>query len=206
MSSGHNRIIAAAARAELSPLGFKRNGRSRLWLLDHGHWLNIVGFVPSPWSISVDLDNAAHWIWAGHGFMSHDCGVRGSRADFETEEQFSSTLADIAREAAAKALEIEEKFSSFEKTASFAIDRARDDERMGPSWFGYQAGLAAGILGEMDLAESFLRRISDYRVIPHAERFLGVIGEHSRFISEINTAVADQRNALKLEPLECDAF
>jgi hypothetical protein len=206
MSGAHERIIAAAAKAELSPMGFKRKGRSRLWVLDHGHWLNTVGFVPSRWSISVDLDNAAHWIWAGHGFMSLDYVVRGRHADFETEEQFSAALADIAHEAASEALAIEEKFSSFEETASFAIDRARGSERMGPSWFGYQAGIAAGILGDMTLAESFFRHISDGRVLPHAQRFLAVIGEHSRFLSEVNLAVAEQRTALKLEPLESDAF
>lgn len=84
MSGAHERIIAAAAKAELSPMGFKRKGRTRLWVLDHGHWLKTVGFVPSRWSISVDLDNAAHWIWAGHGFMSLNYIVRGRHADFET--------------------------------------------------------------------------------------------------------------------------
>lgn len=206
MSNAHNRIIATAAKAELTPMGFKRMGRSRLWLIDHGHWLNVVGFVPSRWSISVDLDNAAHWIWAGHGFMSLSYSVRGHHAEFETEDQFASALAGIAREAAAKARAIEEKFSSFEMTANFAIDRARDDERMGPSWFGYQAGLAAGILGDLELAYHFLSRISDDRVVPYAQRFLDVIDDHSRFVSRANIAVAEQRVALKLKPLEADAF
>lgn len=181
-------------------------GRSRLWLIDHGHWLNVVGFVPSRWTISVDLDNAAHWIWAGHGFMSLSYSVRGHHAEFETEDQFAAALAGIAREAAAKARAIEEKFSSFEMTANFAIDRARDDERMGPSWFGYQGGLAAGILGDLELAYHFLSRISDDRVVPYAQRFLDVIDDHSRFVSRVNIAVEEQRVALKLKPLEADAF
>lgn len=206
MSSKHNRIIAAAAKKELSRLGFKRKGRSRLWLLDHGHWLNIVGFVPSRWSISVTLENAAHWIWSGHGFMSLDYIVRGQHTEFETEEHFSNALGHIAHDAASRALEIEERFSSFEKIAAFAIDEARDDERMAPSWWGYKAGIAAGILGDMNLAERFLQGISDYRVIPHAQRFLAVIEEHNRFVSEVNIAVGEQRVALKLELLEKDAF
>lgn len=206
MSGAHNRIIATAAKAELAPMGFKRMGRSRLWLIDHGHWLNIVGFVPSRWSISVDLDNAAHWIWAGHGFMSLSYSVRGHHAEFETEGQFASAVAGIAREAAAKAREMEERFSSFERIANFAIDRARGDERMGPSWFGYQAGVAAGILGDLEMADQFLRQISDDRVAPYAKRFLAEIDDHSRFILRANTVVAEQRVALKLAPLEADAF
>jgi len=206
MSSKHNRIIAAAAKTELSPLGFKRKGRSRLWLLDHGHWLNIVGFVPSRWSISVTLENAAHWIWSGHGFMSLDYIVRGRHAEFKTEEHFTNALEHIADDAASRALDIEERFSSFEKIAAFAIDEAHDNERMAPSWWGYKAGIAAGILGDMHLAERFLRGISDYRVTPHAQRFLAVIEEHNRFVSEVNIAVAKQRTALKLDLLEKDAF
>ena len=206
MSSEHNRIIAAAAKTELRPLGFKRQGRSRLWLLDYGHWLNIVGFVPSRWSITVTLENAAHWIWSGHGFMSLDYIVRGRYTEFETEEHFSNALEHIARDAASGALEIEKRFSSFEKIAEFAIDEARDNERMAPSWWGYKAGIAAGILGDMNLAERFLRGISDYRVTPHAQRFLAVIEEQDRFVSEVNIAVAEQRTALKLELLEQDAF
>lgn len=204
--SAHDRIIAQAANVELGPIGFKRQGRSRLWFLDHGHWLNIVGFVPSRWSISVDLDNAAHWIWAGHGFMSLSYSIRGRHTDFETEQQFASALADIASEAASRALEIEETFSAFDKMASFAIERARGDDRMGPSWFGYEAGLAAGILGDMKLAEHFLRRITDDRVIPYAQRFLGVVGDRGDFTSKVNAAIAEQRTALKLEPLVRDAF
>ena len=206
MSSKHNRIIAAAAKTELSSLGFKRKGRSRLWLLDHGHWLNIVGFVPSRWSISVTLENAAHWIWSGHGFMNLDYIVRGQHTEFETEEHFSNALGHIAHDAASRSLEIEERFSSFERIAAFAIDKARDDERMAPSWWGYKAGIAAGILGDMNLAERFLQGISDYRVIPHAQRFLAVIEEHNRFVSEVNIAVGEQRAALELEKLEKDAF
>lgn len=206
MSSAHDRIIAAAAKAELSPLGFKRKGRSRLWLLDHGDWLNIVEFVPSRWSVSVQPDNAAHFIWAGHGFMSLDHSVRGHHVDYESDNQFSSALAEIAREAAAEAGRLEEQFSSFENIASFVIDRARHSDRMGPSWFGYQAGLAAGILGDMQMAERFLRGITDDRVIPYARRFHDLTAQPRAFISEINTAVAEQRSALKLEPIEGNAF
>lgn len=206
MSNAHDRVIAAAAKAELGPLGFKRKGRSRLWLLDHGDWLNIVGFVPSKWSVSVQRDNAAHFIWAGHGFMSLDHSVRGRHVDYESDEQFTSALTEIAREAAVEACQIEEQFSSFEKIASFVIDRAQHSDRMGPSWFGFQAGLAAGILGDMQMAERFLHGISDDRVIPYARRFHELIAQPKAFISEINNAVAKQRSALNLEPLESIAF
>lgn len=70
MSVTHSKIIAAAAKAELAPVGFERKGQSRLWFADHGSWLNVVEFTPSRWSKSVSLMNAAHWLWLGAGFMS----------------------------------------------------------------------------------------------------------------------------------------
>jgi hypothetical protein len=50
MPGTHDRIIADAAKAALGPLGFKRKGRSRTWLADHGWWLTVVEFQPSAWS------------------------------------------------------------------------------------------------------------------------------------------------------------
>jgi hypothetical protein len=75
MSEIHSKIIATAAKAELASLGFRRAGRSRLWLADHGFWLNVVEFTPSRWSKSVSLMNGAHWLWIGVGFMSFNVAV-----------------------------------------------------------------------------------------------------------------------------------
>ena len=206
MAGEHNKIIAAAAKAALRPIGFKRQGRSRLWILDHGFWLNTVGFRPSNWSVSVDLDNAAHWLWSGHGFMSLDYFVRGSHASFKDEEHFSSAVAEIAEEAASRAVQLEVQFSSFDAIASFVIQSALDSEAMRPSWFGYKAALACGILGRQKEAEDFLRGITDARVIPHATPFLALIGRPSDFRSRVNELVAQQRATLKLPALVHDPF
>jgi hypothetical protein len=175
-------------------------------MLDHGFWLNTVGFRPSQWSVAVDLDNAAHWLWAGHGFMSLDYFVRGSHASFEDEGQFSIDVAKIADEAAARAAQLESQFSSFDAIASFVIQAALDNERMRPSWFGYKAGLACGILGRQEEAADFLRGITDSRVVPHAAPFLALTGSTSAFRSRVNGLVAQQRATLKLPALERDPF
>jgi len=206
MSAPHNKIIATAAKVELAPLGFRRLGRSRLWLIDHGSWLNIVGFRPSQWSVAVDLDNAAHWVWAGAGFMSLDYFDRGSHTRFESEDQFAAAVARIAKEGASKALELERKFSSFDATAEFVIELARSSDRMRPSVFGYKAGLAAGLLGRMDEAAQFLRGLTDERVVSRAAPFLSVLDDPADFKAAVNEQVARQRATLKLPALERDAF
>ncbi|WP_336977873.1 hypothetical protein [Altererythrobacter fulvus] len=206
MAGEHNKIIATAAEASLGPLGFKRKGRTRLWILDHGLWLNIVGFRPGQWSVSVDLDNAAHWLWAGHSFMSLDYFIRGSHASFDDEIQFSNELGEIANEAASRAVDLENKFSNFDAIANFVIEQALNNERMRPSWFGYRAGLACGILGKKEESAAFLHGIHDTRVIPYAAPFLPLTGRTADFRSRVNELLAQQRAILKLPALECGPF
>ena len=206
MAGPHNKIIAAAAKATLEPIGFKRKGQTRLWILDHGLWLNTVGFRPSQWSVSVDLDNAAHWLWAGHGFMSLDYFRRGSHVAFEDEVQFSDAMAEIAKQAASRAAQLERQFASFDAIANFVIREAQDNPRMQASWFGYKAGLTCGILGRQEKAEDFLRGITDSRVIPHAAPFLTLTGNTAKFRARVNGLVAQQRATLMLPALERDPF
>lgn len=40
----HGRLIAAAAKAALVPLGCKRKGQSRRWYSDQGFWVVFVEF------------------------------------------------------------------------------------------------------------------------------------------------------------------
>ncbi len=125
MSGPHSKIIAAAAKAELGPLGFKRRGQSRLWLKDHGFWLNVVEFKASQWSIAVDLGHAAHWLWGGCGFMSLDYYVPGGPyTEYRDEDQFGAAVADIASTAASQAKEIDAKFASFKAIADRTITEA----------------------------------------------------------------------------------
>ena len=207
MPGAQNRIIATAAKLELAPLGFNRHGQSRLWVADHGSWLNIVGFVPSRWTVTVDLDNAAHWLWAGTGFMSLNFVCpRVARAEFENEAQFSAALAEISKSAAIRAQEIERRFPSFEAIASHVINEATGDDRMGPSWWGYYAGIASGLIGDFRKGEAFLRGITDKRVLPHTKDLLGSLGNPSRFRAVVNERMAKQRAALKLVALERPSF
>jgi hypothetical protein len=208
MSDTHGKIIATAAKPELAPLGFHRKGRSRLWLADHGSWLNVVEFTPSRWSKSVSLMNAAHWLWVGAGFMSFNEAVPSNcHAEFETEDQFRSAAIDIAKVARAKALEIEARFPSFDTIANFVVERAKSSpDRMGPSWWGYEAGIASGLVGRFDDARLFLQGLTDERVTKRAAPLLSVIDDPEIFRSKVNDLVAQERARLKLEPLDGQAF
>lgn len=208
MSDTHNRIIAAAAKAELGPIGFRQRGRSRLWLADHGYWLNVVEFTPSRWSKGVSLMTAAHWLWVGAGFMSfNEVGPSKCHAEFETEAGFRDAAIEIAKVARAAALDIEARFSSFQTIAEFVVERARTSpDRMGPSWWGYEAGIASGLLGKLDDAHDFLHSLTDERVTTRAAPLLSFIDKPEAFRREINDLVARQRTTLKLGALESPPF
>jgi hypothetical protein len=116
-------------------------------------------------------------------------------------------VAIIAREAADTAAELQDQFSSFDRTAEFLIERARSSpERMQPSWWGYEAGIASALIGKFNDAASFLRGIADERVTIHAALLLPLIGSPDQFKSRVNELVDGQREALQLTPLECPPF
>ncbi len=208
MTDTHSRIIAAAAKRDLAALGFRQRGRSRLWLADRGSWLNVVEFTPSRWSKSVSLTNAAHWLWVGAGFMSFNEAVPSKcHAEFETDDQFRGAASKIAEEARAKAFAIDERFSSFEAITDFVVRRAHDDpERMGQSWWGYEAGIAAGLLGRTDEANRFFVGLTDDRVIERAAHLRPLIGQPEAFRSKVNDVVAQERARLKLTALDKPMF
>jgi hypothetical protein len=203
-----SKIIAAAAKSQLVSLGFQQKGRSRLWLADHGTWLNVVEFTPSRWSKGVSLMNAAHWLWLGAGFMSFNVVFSSKcHAEFQTEDQFRTASDEIARAARAKALEIDTMFPSFNAIANFVVEQARSSpDRMGPSWWGYEAGVASGLVGRFEEAEWFLRGVTDERVSRLAKPLLPLIKNPNAFKKKVNDMVAQERARLKLPPLNHEPF
>lgn len=152
--------------------------------------------------------NAAHWLWVGAGFMSYNEAVSSKcHAEFETEDQFRDATFEIARVARATALEIEARFGSFDAIADFVVERARTSpDRMGPSWWGYEAGIASGLLGKFDDARDFLRSLTDERVTTRAALLLPLIDRPQAFRRQVNDLVARQRATLKLDALESAPF
>ena len=89
----HSRLITAAAREVLRPLGLFQKGRSRTWLDDRGWWLGVVEFQPSSFSKGSYLNVGAMWLW--HRTIKHiqfDVGHRVADVgyvEFESEAQFA---------------------------------------------------------------------------------------------------------------------
>jgi len=153
LETEHGRLIAAAAKSVLTPLGFRRRGRSRVYIADRRFWLNIVEFQPSGFSKGSYLNVCAHWLWNPESDRSFDYGQRIDKfIEFDNTEQFEPAVMNLAAVAAGAARELWNHFSSIEKTARVLV--MKEDKQIatghGGSWLAYHAAIAAGLAGDVD--------------------------------------------------------
>ncbi|MBI1361335.1 MAG: hypothetical protein GC155_13745 [Alphaproteobacteria bacterium] len=107
----HSKIIAQAAKAALGPIGFVRQGRSRLWLSDHGFWMRVVQFVPGRWSRDSYLQVAAHWLWTPMNFLSLDYMPSYNVRSFISVED-PTPFRQLAEEQAAQAADVSARLAT----------------------------------------------------------------------------------------------
>jgi hypothetical protein len=212
MVGSHDRIIAGAAQAALGPLGFRRKGRSRTWLADHGWWLTVVEFQASSWSKGCYLNVAAHWLWSATGTVSFDFGGRiAEHVEYLTDAQFAPAAARLGESAAIDARRLARTFESLSDAAKVLLEAAQTESRPGhlhPGWSDYNAGLAAALVGRTNDAIKMLTRIIDSPaprgsvLHPAAERMARLLSDPIRLREEAVSLIQRQRGALRLPPLE----
>jgi hypothetical protein len=209
-----DRILTAAAKAALTPTGFWRKGRSRLWLADNGFWLNVVGFRPSPWSAFVkssDLDVSPHWLWGVHDFLSLDdlqTDVR-SHIEFENPAQFEPLALKQAADAAAGSLRLRSRFGTISATAKDLMAYAeslREEGRPG-GWPAYHAAVSAGICGDAAASRSLFEAaiesfagLASEKYAPKIEQMRSVVNDRGAFRSLMEERVNARRVTFGLQP------
>src|SRR5919197_3091278 len=99
----HSKLLNAAAREYLRPLGLAQRGRSRLWFDDHGWWIINVEFQPSGWSKGSFLNVGVQWLWYRFPSFCFELGYRVTWGrneqfvEFQTLEQFAPEAGRLAR-------------------------------------------------------------------------------------------------------------
>src|SRR6266436_5784902 len=175
----HNRIIAAAAKAVLAPIGCIRKGRSRTWLDDHEWWVGVIEFQPSAWSRGSYLNVGACWLWDEKDYFSFDYGARDHDArvepfqEFKTTEEFSDSARFLAEQAKVEVVRLRERF----KTIRDVARNLCRNSSLG-IWDNYHAGVASGIIGDVLIAKT---------------KFAGVFNEDSEtaWIKKLKTRCAE---------------
>ena len=209
MPGPHDKIIADAAKSALGPLNFRRKGRSRTWLADHGWWLAVVEFQPSAWSKGSYLNVAAHWLWSELGFVSFDFGGRvQEHVEYQSDAQFAPAASRLAEQAANEAQRLTQMFTSPEATADILLTEERIGREHGAGgWMAYNAGVIAALVGRTDAATEMFDRVlrgpapPDSVLHATAKRMAHLTSDAAHFRREMASLVARQREALKLPAL-----
>ena len=206
-------MIAAAARDALIPLGFWREGRSRVWLADRGFWLAVVEFQPSSFSKGSYLNVSAHWLWSAMPeILSFDYRVQRQQPwiKFEDVAQFGPLVDQLAQQAAKESRQLEAKIGDIRSAAAVLVaeETAYANEGRGGGWPAFNAAIASGIVGDMVIARKLFS--SAYHSIgagrPDLQRLLvpysEAIKKKSTFSNFIALQIDKQRAKFKLSPFK----
>ena len=215
MPNAHDKIIAEQAKTALGPLGFRRKGRSRIWLADHGWWLAVVEFQPSQWSKGCYLNVGAHFLWGKIEHLSFDYGGRVAEyEEFLSEEQFAVVTSRLAKCAWDEAQKLRQSFSSLEAAADILVLHANSiNARMigHPGWSVLNAGIACGLVGRLDDALTFFNQIVTDRniegsVLHSASKAMADAAvDLPKFKLAVALLIAANRDRLKL-PVNADVL
>ncbi|WP_159394512.1 hypothetical protein [Streptomyces sp. NRRL S-495] len=206
-ASPASRLVTAAAREVLRPLGLQQRGRSRTWIDDHGWWLGIVEFQPGRNDGSY-LNVGVMWLWQDRNHLAFDVGGREPGFErFVNPTQFAHDAQSLARRAADLALENRARFIDLLSTTDFLTSQK---PRPGYFWDNYHAGIAAGLTGEIAIA----RRRFDHvlaedafapwmiRAQESARQLHGLAGDPEAFRNWATAATTSCRQQLKLQTWE----
>jgi hypothetical protein len=212
VDDSHGRIIATAAKAALTPLGFRRKGRSRVWRADRGFWLSVVEFQPSGFCKGSYLNVSVHWLWGPQDFVSMDYidAERRTFIEFGDDEQFKPLAEQQAASAAEASAAFRARFSTIEDTAVALASDAQTFTRLSGrdgGWPDVHAGIALGLTGDRSAARGFLRAaIKGFDSAPDLSeplaRFEALLDEPVRFRAAVEARINRKRESLGLGGLE----
>jgi hypothetical protein len=199
----HGRLITAAAKAALAPLGCRRKGQSRLWYSDQRFWLVSAEFQPSAWSKGSYLNMGARWLW--HQGSSVNLSYRPvDFIAFETIEQFQPLIDDMAARAAVEVIALRERFKSLEDIYRYLISRPMRD-----GWPAYHAAVAAGLIGDITTARALFNRMKQWpadgydwqlRLKSDSIKLSRMLARPSQFRSAILAIIEARRKLMRLPP------
>ncbi|MGH8054750.1 MAG: DUF4304 domain-containing protein [Stenotrophomonas sp.] len=202
----HSRLINAAAKAALRPLGCVQKGRSRTWLDDHGWWVGVVEFQPSSWSKGSYLNVGVCWLWYEKDHLSFDDGYRiETFQEFHSEEQYLPKAEFLAKRAAEEVMVLRQRFSTTSHVQAWLAHN-----RSTSVWSLYHRAVSAGLSGALNQSRQlFGQVIDDPHDVPWAitlkqrcKELLCRLEEGAAFQGEVTDTVKRTRLRLGLPALD----
>ena len=207
----HGRIPASTAKTAVTPLGFWRKGRSRVWLADRGFWLAVVEFQPSGFSKGSYVNCAAHWLWSAMPAVLSLDSLAENRpwGACHDAEKFTSLAEALVKQAAETSGRLNARFNDIGAAAANLVagEQASIDQGRGGGWAAFNAAVAAGLAGDTRTALNLFRLAEDtllsqrpdfaQLLVPYAE----TIGAPDRFRHFIAARMNDQRAGFNLGPI-----
>jgi hypothetical protein len=180
-----------------------RKGQSRIWRSDHRYWAIDVEFQPSGWQKGTYLNIFVAWLWnVTHGY---DFAYRaGSFIPFETPEQFTPPIKELAEIAATEVLKVRKKFRSF----SDISDYIKANNRRAP-WPGFDAAIVCGLAGHSVSARQYFDEVEAWdtdkspwraRAKIDANKLEALLGRPERFREAVAECIARRRLLMRLPP------
>jgi|SRR4030081_243918 len=154
----HSTLITQAAKRVLRPQGLFQKGRSRIWLGDHGWWMEVVEFQPGGWSKGSYLNVSCMWLWNVKSYISFDEGSRVADFHrFDDEPQFTVASEMLARQAEERVLRFRTLFPTIRAVSDYYLQKPLTDT----SWTAFNAAIAHGLCGRSDIGSELLKRFAD---------------------------------------------
>jgi hypothetical protein len=200
----HGKLIAAAAKAALAPLGFRRVGQSRTWISDERYWAIWIEFQPSAWSKGSYLNVRPSWLWLRHGGNDHHPRPTDF-ISFESVEQFKPLIENMASIAAQTVVAMRTRFRNLEDVNQFFAERVSQD-----GFPVYRAAITAGLVGDIETARKLFERMKHtdltnwgpwiMRLISECAALAALLDEPMRYKAAILETIAERREMLRLPP------
>jgi hypothetical protein len=199
----HGKLIAAAAKTALGPIGCKRVGQSRCWISDERCWLIMVEFQPSAWSKGSYLNVNPVWLWLRYGSNDHHPRPHDFIA-FESVEQFTPLIKDMAAVAAKSVIAMRSRFRTLVDVNRFFAERISQD-----GFSVYQAAVTAGLVGDLTTARQLFKRMETWdtenheswmRVKAWCAELAVLLDDPVRYRVAILETITERRQQFKLFP------
>lgn len=199
----HGRLIAAAAKAALAPIGCRRMGQSRCWISDERYWIVFVEFQPSAWSKGSYLNVTPVWLWLRYGGNDHHPRPHGF-IPFENADQFMPLIEHMAAVAAQSVIAMRARFRTLAGVNRFFAERISQD-----GFPVYRAAVTAGLVGDVATARQLFKRMESWDTENHdswievktwCAELAALLDDPVRYRRVMLDTIAELRQQFKLSP------